>query len=270
MSPWIPPHGPSPAEGHHDALQVSSSSVSSSIPISLSVSRQSEAIINSPDLVYLLTQCTQEVDGLLHIAIQSPYSPIVTCLKHLLETLNKAQLVRNQQVIFALIREALEGLFKALTFQMESDILIRFRDVYLFVLRCLQECKALGVSFVALHVTLALLEQRPEHRYYLPIIDLLARLHMVEMREIDGFVAKEIERQDNSAILFGTHIVKVLSLSCCCCCCCCCLLMDLPLSPALLAVQAERPYVQRRGPGKDPAGTDSLRLLLPSAPRAAG
>lgn len=77
--------------------------------------------------MFLLTQCTQEVEALLHIAIQSPYSPLVTCLKHLLETLNKAQLVRNQQVIFVLIREALEGLFKALTFQMESDILIRFR-----------------------------------------------------------------------------------------------------------------------------------------------
>ena len=209
MSARIPPHGPAPAQGHHDALKVEIHSYSTSIPIALSVSRQSEAIINSPDLVYLLTQCTQEVEGLLQLALQSPYSPLVTCLKHLLETLNKAQLVRNQQVIFALIREALEGLFKALTFQMESDILIRFRDVYLYVLRCLQECKALGVNFVALHVTLALLDQRPEHRYYLPIIDLLARLHMVDMREIDGYVAKEIERQDSAATVFGTHIVKV-------------------------------------------------------------
>ena len=77
------------------------------------------------------------------------------------------------------------------------------------MLRSLQECKALGVNFVALHVTLALLEQRPEHRYYLPIIDLLSRLHMIDMREIDAFVAKDIERMDNPAILFGTHAVKV-------------------------------------------------------------
>ena len=67
---------------------------------------------------------------------------------------------------------------------------------------------------MALHVTLALLEQRPDHRYYLPIIDLLSRLHMIDMREIDTFVAKDIERMDNQAILFGTHAVKVRLFVC--------------------------------------------------------
>ena len=65
------------------------------------------------------------------------------------------------------------------------------------------------MNFVALHVTLALLEQRPDHRYYLPIIDLLTRLHMIDMREIDAFVAKEIERGDSLAMQFGANLAKV-------------------------------------------------------------
>ena len=107
------------------------------------------------------------------------------------------------------------------------------------MLRSLQECKALGVNFVALHVTIALLEQRPEHRYYLPIIDLLSRLHMIDMREIDSFVAKDIERMDNSAILFGTHAVKVFV----CLLLVVCLLVYLSCV-ALLALQAERQSLQ--------------------------
>lgn len=59
---------------------------------------------------------------------------------------------------------------------MESETILRFRDLHVRILKCLQDQRAYGMQWTNKNVTRCLIECREEFRYNFEAIDCLIRL----------------------------------------------------------------------------------------------
>ena len=105
-------------------------------------------------------------------------------------------LCRPDQIIYAikqckLLFQALEGLLEGMNPPPgDPDLFVSFRDCHLLILKMIQNPSGLGADSTMHHVTRLLLNAREDIKYSPRAIILLIGLQIVDMKQLDEFLAK--------------------------------------------------------------------------------
>ena len=92
---------------------------------------------------------------------------------------------------FLLLFQAVEGLLDGLsTVPNDPELMLRYRDCHLLVLKGLQDHRAYGPQWTNKQVTRCLIECREECKYNLEAVDVLIRSHLVNMQQYDLHLAQ--------------------------------------------------------------------------------
>lgn len=76
----------------------------------------------------------------------------------------------------------MEGLLDGPTMSgavIESEIMLRYRELHLRILKCLQDPRAYGMQWTNKHVTRCLIECREDYRYNFEAVDCLIRYNKI-------------------------------------------------------------------------------------------
>uniref|UniRef100_A0A8P0TQK9 CCR4-NOT transcription complex subunit 1 n=1 Tax=Canis lupus familiaris TaxID=9615 RepID=A0A8P0TQK9_CANLF len=106
--------------------------------------------------------------------------------------------------------DAVEGLLDA-TSGADADLLLRYRECHLLVLKALQDGRAYGSPWCNKQITRCLIECRDEYKYNVEAVELLIRNHLVNMQQYDLHLAQSMENGLNyMAVAFAMQLVKIL------------------------------------------------------------
>ena len=83
----------------------------------------------------------------------------------------------------------MEGLLDA-TSGADADLLLRYRECHLLVLKALQDGRAYGPQWCNKQITRCLIECRDEYKYNVDAVELLIRNHLVNMQQYDLHLAQ--------------------------------------------------------------------------------
>jgi CCR4-NOT transcription complex subunit 1 len=106
------------------------------------------------EVVQIYDKLCREIEQHLHAIIATPSNPQMAALSSLLEAVLMARHDRDMVTAVPLLQKAIEGLLEGLT-SMSSDpeLMLRYRDCHLLVLRRLQDPRAHGQQWVNKQVT---------------------------------------------------------------------------------------------------------------------
>merc|ERR1719283_377731 len=171
-----------PAEGLAPPAANPGAAVPGSAPAQLTASEDCVAILDEvhSKLQPFIEQCT----GL-------PPSPHMSCLNQLLESLHIARTSKEVSSVVVLIGKAVESLLEGLTpgLQTEPEMLARFRDANILVLRAIADQRAYGPNWTGRQVTLALVDAREEAKWNIDAVDALIRSNLINLYEYDKYLA---------------------------------------------------------------------------------
>uniref|UniRef100_A0A673Y1S3 CCR4-NOT transcription complex subunit 1 n=1 Tax=Salmo trutta TaxID=8032 RepID=A0A673Y1S3_SALTR len=106
--------------------------------------------------------------------------------------------------------KAVEGLLDA-TSGADADLLLRYRECHLLVLKALQDGRAYGPLWCNKQITRCLIECRDEYKYNVEAVELLIRNHLVNMQQYDLHLAQSMENGLHyMAVAFAMQLVKLL------------------------------------------------------------
>uniref|UniRef100_A0A8C3PFI7 CCR4-NOT transcription complex subunit 1 n=1 Tax=Chrysemys picta bellii TaxID=8478 RepID=A0A8C3PFI7_CHRPI len=106
--------------------------------------------------------------------------------------------------------KAVEGLLDA-TSGADADLLLRYRECHLLVLKALQDGRAYGSPWCNKQITRCLIECRDEYKYNVEAVELLIRNHLVTMQQYDLHLAQSMENGLNyMAVAFAMQLVRIL------------------------------------------------------------
>uniref|UniRef100_A0A667XKI2 CCR4-NOT transcription complex subunit 1 n=1 Tax=Myripristis murdjan TaxID=586833 RepID=A0A667XKI2_9TELE len=106
--------------------------------------------------------------------------------------------------------KAVDGLLDA-TSGADADLLLRYRECHLLVLKALQDGRAYGPQWCNKQITRCLIECREEYKYNVEAVELLIRNHLVNMQQYDLHLAQSMENGLHyMAVAFAMQLVKLL------------------------------------------------------------
>lgn len=156
----------------------------------------------SEDFVAVLLKCIQEISQHLRIALAPPNNPHILMMRALLEMTMQLRLTQNYATVLALLQKALEGLLEGMNPPPgDPDLFVSFRDCHLLILKMIQNPSGLGADATMHHVTRLLLNAREDIKYSPRAIILLIGLQIVDMKQLDEFLAKAVENGRNLVAL---------------------------------------------------------------------
>lgn len=111
----------------------------------------------------------------------------------------------------SLLQKAVEGMLDCLTsMPNDPELMIRYRDIHLRVLKALQDPRAYGMQWTNKQVTRCLMECREEFRYNVDAIDCLIRSHLVSLQQYDMHLAHSMDNGLNyMAVAFAMQLVQL-------------------------------------------------------------
>jgi len=141
-----------------------------------------------------------------------PAAPHMNGLQQLLECLRNARTTREVSSIIVLIGKAVENLLEGLTVgvQAEPDMLARYRDANLLVLKALADQRAYGPNWTSRQVTVALVDAREDIKWNIDAVDALIRSQLINLFDYDKFLASCLEGGSNpQTINFAMILAKI-------------------------------------------------------------
>ena len=132
------------------------------------------AVVSTDEIGAMLEKLIAEAE-LLQTAIGLPTLPSI---HGLVEALIVTRRSRDTNAATALLKKAVEGLLDTPTLSntsMDTEIIVRSRDLHLRILKCLQDPRAYGMQWTNKSVTRCLMECREDFRYNLEAVDCLIR-----------------------------------------------------------------------------------------------
>lgn len=135
------------------------------------------AAVGTDEVGTVLEKLGQEVEVLLAMGPATP-PPQQSALHSLLEAIILTRRSRDGNVAVQLLKKAVDGLLDAPTMSsglMDSEILMRYREVHLRILKCLQDQRAYGMAWTNKNVTRVVIENRDEFKYNFEALDCLIR-----------------------------------------------------------------------------------------------
>ncbi|XP_014349155.1 CCR4-NOT transcription complex subunit 1 isoform X3 [Latimeria chalumnae] len=163
------------------------------------------------DVAQIYDKCIADLEQHMH-AIQPALAmnPQAQALRSLLEAVVVARNSRDAIAALGLLQKAVEGLLDA-TSGADADLLLRYRECHLLVLKALQDGRAYGSQWCNKQITRCLIECRDEYKYNVEAVDLLIRNHLVNMQQYDLHLAQSMENGLNyMAVAFAMQLVKIL------------------------------------------------------------
>ena len=132
-------------------------------------------------------------------------------LNQLLESLHVARTSKEVSSVIVLIGKAVESLLEGLTpgLQIEPEMLARFRDANIIVLRALADQRAYGPNWTGRQVTMAIVDAREDIKWNIDAIDALIRSNLVNLFEYDKYLAACMDNGTTSVIQFAMMLVKI-------------------------------------------------------------
>ncbi|KAM6324997.1 CCR4-NOT transcription complex subunit 1 isoform 8-T13 [Podargus strigoides] len=154
-----------------------------------------------------MTELEQHLQSIPHTLTMNPQAQ---ALRSLLEAVVVARNSRDAIAALGLLQKAVEGLLDA-TSGADADLLLRYRECHLLVLKALQDGRAYGSPWCNKQITRCLIECRDEYKYNVEAVELLIRNHLVNMQQYDLHLAQSMENGLNyMAVAFAMQLVKIL------------------------------------------------------------
>ncbi|XP_030587863.1 CCR4-NOT transcription complex subunit 1 isoform X1 [Archocentrus centrarchus] len=163
------------------------------------------------DVAQIYDKCIADLEQHLHaISPALAINPLTQALRSLLETVALARNSRDGIAALGLLQKAVEGLLDA-TSGADADLLLRYRECHLLVLKALQDGRAYGPQWCNKQITRCLIECRDEYKYNVEAVELLIRNHLVNMQQYDLHLAQSMENGLHyMAVAFAMQLVKLL------------------------------------------------------------
>ncbi|XP_024137335.1 CCR4-NOT transcription complex subunit 1 isoform X2 [Oryzias melastigma] len=163
------------------------------------------------DVAQIYDKLIADMEQLLHaIPPALTINPLTQALRSLLESVALARNSRDGIAALGLLQKAVEGLLDA-TSGADADLLIRYRECHLLVLKALQDGRAYGPQWCNKQITRCLIECRDEYKYNVEAVELLIRNHLVNMQQYDVHLAQSMENGLHyMAVAFAMQLVKLL------------------------------------------------------------
>ncbi|XP_045149632.1 CCR4-NOT transcription complex subunit 1 isoform X3 [Echinops telfairi] len=163
------------------------------------------------DVAQIYDKCITELEQHLHAVPPTlAMNPQAQALRSLLEVVVLSRNSRDAIAALGLLQKAVEGLLDA-TSGADADLLLRYRECHLLVLKALQDGRAYGSPWCNKQITRCLIECRDEYKYNVEAVELLIRNHLVNMQQYDLHLAQSMENGLNyMAVAFAMQLVKIL------------------------------------------------------------
>ncbi|XP_068943716.1 CCR4-NOT transcription complex subunit 1 isoform X7 [Petaurus breviceps papuanus] len=163
------------------------------------------------DVAQIYEKCITELEQHLHaIPPALGMNPQSQTLRSLLDAVVMSRNSRDAIAALGLLQKAVEGLLDA-TSGADADLLLRYRECHLLVLKALQDGRAYGSPWCNKQITRCLIECRDEYKYNVEAVELLIRNHLVNMQQYDLHLAQSMENGLNyMAVAFAMQLVKIL------------------------------------------------------------
>ncbi|XP_072242747.1 CCR4-NOT transcription complex subunit 1 isoform X1 [Leuresthes tenuis] len=163
------------------------------------------------DVAQIYDKCMADLEQHLHaISPALAMNPLTQALRTLLEAVALARNSRDGIAALGLLQKAVEGLLDA-TSGADADLLLRYRECHLLVLKALQDGRAYGPQWCNKQITRCLIECRDEYKYNVEAVELLIRNHLVNMQQYDVHLAQSMENGLHyMAVAFAMQLVKLL------------------------------------------------------------
>ncbi|XP_051808101.1 CCR4-NOT transcription complex subunit 1 isoform X8 [Acanthochromis polyacanthus] len=163
------------------------------------------------DVAQIYDKCMADLEQHLHaIPPALAMNPLTQALRSLLESVALARNSRDGIAALGLLQKAVEGLLDA-TSGADADLLLRYRECHLLVLKALQDGRAYGPQWCNKQITRCLIECRDEYKYNVEAVELLIRNHLVNMQQYDLHLAQSMENGLHyMAVAFAMQLVKLL------------------------------------------------------------
>merc|ERR1719402_2098065 len=165
----------------------------------------------SEDCVAILDEVHSKLQPFIEQCTGLPPAPHMASLNQLLDSLHVARTSKEVSAVIVLIGKAVESLLEGLTpgLQTEPEMLARFRDANILVLKALADQRAYGPNWTSRQVTVALVEARDEIKWNIDAIDALIRSSLVNLFEYDKYLAACMDNGTASVIQFAMMLVKI-------------------------------------------------------------
>ena len=166
----------------------------------------------SDDCVAILDEAHSKLQPFIEQCTSLPPAPHMQSLNQLLEALHIARTSKEVSSVIVLIGKAVESLLEGLTpgIQTEPEMLARFRDANILVLRAIADQRAYGPNWTGRQVTLALVDSREEVKWNIDAVDALIRSSLINLFEYDKYLAAAMETgRDPGVINFAMMLVKI-------------------------------------------------------------
>uniref|UniRef100_A0A667Y251 CCR4-NOT transcription complex subunit 1 n=1 Tax=Myripristis murdjan TaxID=586833 RepID=A0A667Y251_9TELE len=142
------------------------------------------------DVAQIYDKCMADLEQHLHaIPPALAMNPQTQALRSLLEAVAMARNSREGIAALGLLQKAVDGLLDA-TSGADADLLLRYRECHLLVLKALQDGRAYGPQWCNKQITRCLIECREEYKYNVEAVELLIRNHLVNMQQYDLHLAQ--------------------------------------------------------------------------------
>uniref|UniRef100_A0A8B9ZK45 CCR4-NOT transcription complex subunit 1 n=1 Tax=Anas platyrhynchos TaxID=8839 RepID=A0A8B9ZK45_ANAPL len=141
-----------------------------------------------------MTELEQHLQSIPHTLAMNPQAQ---ALRSLLEAVVVARNSRDAIAALGLLQKAVEGLLDA-TSGADADLLLRYRECHLLVLKALQDGRAYGSPWCNKQITRCLIECRDEYKYN---VEAQYDLHLAQSME-NGL--------NYMAVAFAMQLVKIL------------------------------------------------------------
>ena len=163
------------------------------------------------DCVAILDDVHSKLQPFIEQCTGLPPSPHMTSLNQLLESLHLARTSKEVSSVIVLIGKAVESLLEGLTpgLQVEPEMLARFRDANVLVLRALADQRAYGPNWTGRQVTMAIVEARDEVKWNIDAIDSLIRSNLINLFEYDKYLAACVESGGAAVTQFAMMLAKI-------------------------------------------------------------
>merc|ERR1719273_2520944 len=164
------------------------------------------------DVVVILDDVHNKLQPFIEQCTSLPPAPHMASLNQLLDSLHVARTSKEVSAVIVLIGKAVESLLEGLTpgLQTEPEMLARFRDANILVLRALADQRAYGPNWTNRQVTMALVEARDDIKWNIDAVDSLIRSSLLNLFEYDKYLAAAMETERNPGVInFAMMLVKI-------------------------------------------------------------
>ncbi|XP_018332618.1 CCR4-NOT transcription complex subunit 1 [Agrilus planipennis] len=176
--------------------------------------QNSQAILASEEIVAVFEKLAIEVEQFVQATVgQATFTVMNTHMHVLHECLIHA--IRSRDIVMSavnLIQKCVEGLQDALL-SVSSDpepVVLRYKEIYIRVLKALQDPRAFGQQWVNKQVTRFLTECREDLRYNLDAVNTLIQAGLVNLPQYDLALAHCLENGLNyMAVTFAMQLMQV-------------------------------------------------------------